>query len=375
MPLNIPTMASLYSAAVEEIQRRNPGLTNFRPGGNLDALAGAGSVLASETVAVALRVYRDRLVSSASEEAVLEIAQGRYGWSPLPPTKAAGYVLYTGTVPHIVRTTDTFEITAPGGDVVVFRPVSDVENPTAGSAISIEADLEGPSGNIPAGRPVSVNVDEDPDATAVLVAGTRGGDNEESVEHLRRRLFRMPKAMGGGTRQAIQVAALSTRHRRVEYATLSVATTNAGSILTLAVADASGAGNAIMVEDVEEALVRVTSAGAWLEVVPAVRQEVPLAVEVRLRRRSAASGTFIDKERVRTAIREAVLDVSNGVGPNETWSSSSVKAAAHNALPPDVARSAVVTVRSSGNVFEEIVPLKNRTLRLLEASLDVEVRE
>lgn len=370
MPIDAPTPEDLYALAEGEIRRIAPTLTDFRPGSNLDALAGTGAILASETIAMALRVYRDSFVTIATDEGVLRIAEGRYGIARLPATRAAGYVRVEPSVGAlVVRTTDTFTITAPGGEAVVFRPLEDVVNPAPGSAVDVEAVVEGPRGNIAAGRPVAANVADDPALTATLEVATQGGSNVESIDHLRRRLYLIPRGSGGATVSAVRLAALSARNRRVEHATAAVTQTSMGSILQVCVSDRAGGGNQALVDAALAALEPIVAAGAWLEVVPAVRQEEPLDVLVEIDPGRAKRTVLLDPEAVRAAVEAAVLDAANAGGPNEPWVGSAVAAAVHNAVP--LARS--VRVTRNGAALGTLFPATNATLRLTSAGLSVAV--
>jgi uncharacterized phage protein gp47/JayE len=322
----LPTFADLYASARSEIQARNPALTDFTEGSVLDALTGSAAVLADEVIRIGLDLFAAHFVDTAEGEALDELAQDRFGLSRHAAQAAVGTLTFT-------RGDAEGGITIPAGTTVEGtvngRTVSVTTNviatmAAASNTVSVRATstVTGPSGNIAAGvlDTVADEVDDDPTLTVTHADRFVGGRVEETDEEFRARIRAYFSTLRKATISALEAGALEVGG--VRFATVDeqfIAPEDGGYVL-LVVGDPDGRANEALTEAVELELVNWRAAGVEVRVEASEREEVDLAVTVRVKRATDQSA-LID------SVRAAVLAYTDSLAPGETLYRSRVACA------------------------------------------------
>lgn len=365
MAIDPPSFQSLKDAAKAEIQSVDPTLTDFTEGSNLDAITATGAFLAQEAGEYALRLFRSGLVRYATDEELVALALEVYGLTPLEPTKSVGEVFWTEDAAsgYTIPAGTTLTGTAPDGTAFTAVTLHDAtsNNP---SGIAVEASTAGAAGNVPAGTLTAVSgFATDPGATVSQPSRMAGGADDESPDHLRKRLLLYFPSLSKGVASAVELAALSVYG--VEYVYTTVVDTNLGPIARVYVADSTGAGNGTLASLVQDTMAGVVALGAYPEVLAAAREEPTLTCTMVVKKAS-------DVPRAEALARTVLLDACNAVSINDSWFASDLERVVHNAYPNVLS----VEVRFNGAlVAEKAVSSLGNTLRLLDGNLTVTATE
>lgn len=329
MPLAVPTFQVLYDAFKSEVQARNPALTDFEEGSNLDSLAGAAAVLADLVVRQDLSNFAAQFVDTASGDDLDALALDRFGLERKEATAASGYVTFTrdGTSGSEPIPAGTVLRATVDGVSVTFTTDSAIEIADGSTTISVLATCSttGTTGNVAADT-VTTIVDTLGDATIAVTNGERmvGGAAEETDNTFRDRIRRYFSTLRKGTVSALEAGAIGVGG--VAYAAVDETHRMAedGGYVLVLVADAEGYANAALVEAVETELENWRSAGIWVQVEGAERQDEELALEL---------GVVVgaDQGTIRAAVRASVLAYTDTLAPGATLYLSAVTHAAHGA--------------------------------------------
>lgn len=362
MPITPPTVEELRLLAETAIQDEDPTLTDFSPGSDLAAIRDAAALMADETVAYALRKFQNSFPTTASPDALPDLALGMYGLAELPATKSVGTIYWTegSASNYTIPAGTTLTGTAPDGSTFQAVTLAEASSADAGG-IRVEASVAGKAGNVPRNTLTGISgFPLDPTATISQPSRMSGGSDDEDMEHLRQRLLLYFPSLGKGTKAAVDLAALTTNG--VAYVARKRVATRLGNVLRFWVADESGGGNEALAEKVSEALEAVVAEGANHVVTYAQITNPTLQVTVWIPPNE-------DKVRTQTRVAGVILDAANATGINEAWVESYLVGKAHAASP--LVRRA--QVKANGAAFEKLTPPEGHTLRLRTSPADLSV--
>jgi len=328
MTLAVPTFAELYQAAREEIQSRNPNLTDFNEGSNLDAMAGAAAILADEVIRIGISQFNAQFVDTATGADLDALALDRFGLTRKAAQASIGKLTFirggsTGTL--TVPAGTTVEGTGTDGQKVQVTTDVDAEMAALANTITVRATCTrtGTTGNLADGTLTTI-VDTIPgDSTATVTNAERfvGGRVAESDDRFRVRIRRYFQTLRKGTVEALVTGA--TTVPGVEYATVDedFILPADGGYVAVYVGDPDGRANTALVDDVEVELENWRAAGVWVQAFASEREEISLVLTVIVR-------VGADEETLRAAIRTATLAVTDGLAPNCTLYFSQINHAA-----------------------------------------------
>ena len=310
MPVVVSTFAQLKTASQSEVTRLAPTLTDYREGSNLDAVTGAAAVVADTVILHGVVTQRECFVETAEGAALDRLIESRTGGAVvrLPATAArttltltrSSYAgAYTFTAGKAVTGV------APDGTTITFTADAEVvlSAPSSSTTIAVTCSVTGPDGNVPAATLVTSTL---PTGLALTQPSrAAGGNNAETDDYYRGRYRLFLQARQQGTPAALEYAArtvATVRFAAVDESNIGGA---AGTVV-IYIADSTGEGSEALAEDVLYAidyaefngLVGARSAGAVVDVVAAVREEVvDLEFTVKIR-----AGSGISEDDVKTAV-------------------------------------------------------------------------
>lgn len=284
MPVAVPTFAELYAAGKTEVMIRDPSLNYWQEGSNLDALVGAMSVVADETMGYALRLHRARFLATAVGEELDALGVDRFGIERITiPSAAVGYVFWeedAATGYAIPAGTALEGILDDGSVYQAVTTESAVSD--SGLPIPVQASVVGRGGNVPARTLVEVgSFLTDPGATVVQRERMAGGAPAEDDNAYRARLQAYLEGLAKGVHAAYMRAVLSVPGI-VRTTIQEVAVSAYHRIVQIYVADPEGAGNSSLVAAATLAAEGVRPLGVLVSVVAAAREEIALVVSIEL---------------------------------------------------------------------------------------------
>lgn len=325
MSLTIPTAAQLYAAARAEAQARQPALTDWSDGSALDALTGAGVILADQSIRIGLDAFAARMVATATGEDLDAAVTDRY---PTLTRREASAAVVTLT---FTRGSSTGSLSIPAGTQVratvngvqiTFATDDDVTMDAASTTVDALATCTatGTAGNIAAGLLTTLPTPISGDSTATVTNAERavGGAAAESDDAYRARAQAYPLTLTRGTVSALESGALTVPG--VAYVTVDESLLATDDRVYVYVGDPDGRGNAALSDAVEVVLEDYRAAGVMVTVLPADREEVDLTVAVSVR-----AGRTTDA--LAAACRAAVLAYTDSLAPNQRLYLSAVEAA------------------------------------------------
>lgn len=309
---DLPTYAELYDAGQAEIQRRNADLTDFSSGSNLDAVTGAGAVLADEVIRVLIDLFMEQFVDTAEGQDLDDLADDRFGLERKAASAAVGTVTFTRVsgVGVIVIPAGTTVSGAVDGDEVRFTTDAEVQIDTVDSTVDAAATCTetGREGNVAVGVIDTVvdEVGDDPDLTVTNAARFTGGAPEETDERFRDRIRRYLPSLRRATTAALDAGARTIPG--VEYVTVNedFVASEDGGYVAVYIGDPDARASVELVTAVENELENWRAAGVQVQVSAAEREEVSLSLEMTVLPR-------VDQTTLRTGVRQAVLEHINGL--------------------------------------------------------------
>lgn len=366
MPLQPATHAVLMQLARDEITARDATLTDFSEGSNLDALAGAGALLADETNRYNLVLFKAHFLDTAEAGDLDALALDRFGLSRLGATYAVGRVFWTegSASGYTVPAGTTITGTLPDGSTYTATTTADSQS-DSGDSIPVIASVAGRAGNALA-ETLEGPTGFATDATATVSQPSRmaGGSEAENDAQFRNRLRRYYSTLAKATIKALVAAAQSVSG--IYYAVVKESFGTDGGQVDVYIADADGAGNAPLVAAADTVLQATKAAGIYLVTTAAAREDMTITVEVTVPQGS-------DLDNAEAQIRAAVLDYCNNVPISTSVYASQIARVVHNALG---SVGVSVTSKTGGSVFTSIAPAADvNTLRLLTGNLTVTLSE
>lgn len=310
----LPTFDDVYEIGKAEIQSRNPDLTDFSEGSDLDAVTGGGAMLADEVIRVLIALFAEQFIDTAEGDALDALALDRFGLTRKPASAAVGSVTLErvdSSIPDIV--TIAAGTTVSGKvDGVTLSFTTDVEVEIGSADTTVDADATctttGRSGNVAPGV-IDTVVDppaEDLGLTVTNAARFAGGAPEETDERFRDRIRRYLATLRRGTVGALETGARSIPG--VEYVTVDETFIHPddGGYVGVYIGDPDARASAVLVALVDAEMINWRAAGIYVVVQAAEREEITLAVQM-----TVLAGA--DQTVLRSGIRQAILQHINGI--------------------------------------------------------------
>lgn len=370
MSLTIPTADELYAAAQAEIQARNASLTDFSPGSALDAITGAGVVLADQSIRIGLDAMQARMIATATGADLDAAVTDRY---PTLTRRAASAAVGSVT---ISRGGATGAVSVPLGTQIRGTVTGQTVTVTTTEAATMAADADdvsvaaectstGPTGNVAAGVLTAFVTPLADDTTATVTNSARfaGGADAESDSAYRARAQAYPLTLRRATKSALATGALTVPG--VAYVTVDESMLDTDQRVYVYVGDPDGRANDTLADLVAVELEDWRAAGVLVTVLAAEREEVDLTVVVYV-----APGTATAA--LTAACRAAVLAYTDSLSPNQRLYLSAAQAAALGASA-DV-RGAVATSTATTGAYVEVTDPQN-ALRVTAGDLTLTLVE
>jgi uncharacterized phage protein gp47/JayE len=326
----LPTFADLYDDGKAEVQARQPELSDWNEGSNLDAVIGGGAMLADEVLRVVVALFGEHFIDVAEDTALDVLALDRFGLTRLPASASVGTLRFT-------RGSSTGVLTIPAGtqvrgevNGVSVTVTTDTDTDMAALDNTVDVDatctVTGRSGNV-AEEVLDEIVDTIPGDSTVTVTNPdrfTGGDVDETDPEFRDRIRRYFQTLRKGTVAALEAGALSVPG--VQYATVdeTFIAPEDGGYVAVYIGDPDGRANSVLTDDVEEELEDWRAAGIEVRVFAATREEIALSITVYHRR-------GIDVAELTAAVRAGVLAHTDALAPNATLYLEAVECAAQMA--------------------------------------------
>lgn len=326
MSLTAPTVDELYEAAKAEIMSVDATLNDFRDGSNLDALASAIAVVGDETMMYALSLHRARFLDTAQGDDLDALGVDRFDMPRLGAAQAVGYVYWTegSASGYAIPVGTTLRGTLDDGSTYEVTTTAEVVS-DSGLPVPVQAVTAGRGGNVPAFTLTTIVGFGGTDPTASITQPERmaGGAPAESDTAYRARLRTFFTSLSTGNRAAYVRATLSVPG--VAQTSVVEVPTSGALIVQIYVADAEGAGNSALVSLVNAAIQDpVRALGVLCVVTAAAREEVALAVSIKLRRGA-------DYATVLAAVAASIAVYVDTLPAGETLYASKVAEVAHRA--------------------------------------------
>lgn len=352
MSTALPTFDELYALAKAEVIARQPLLTDWEPGSDLDALAGMGSMLADQVIRICVDLFASRFVATAIDSDLDAVVVDLYpDLTRVAASGARGTLTFgRGTNVGAVGIPEGTTCTGVGSDGVTYTYATT----EAGSIAALDSTADIParcSTTGPAGRIAETSIDTitssipddvEGDVTVTNAARFVGGADEETDDAYRARAQRYPTTLARGTVAALEVAALATPG--VAYVTVYEGTGSALGYVYVYVADADGRGNAALAADAQTLVDAVRAAGVSVEVLASTRELVDLTVTVTV---AHGKGTAA----LQAIIASAVLAYTDSVAPGARLYLSAAAAAAIGASV-DVKGATATSTATTGDYVE-----------------------
>ena len=329
MPLSLPTFDALYDIGKSEIQSRDVTLTDFNDGSNLDAITGAGSALADETIRIGVSYFAATFLDTAEDDDLDDVIADRFPAMVARNAAAAAVVplIFTrGGSTGVLEIPATTEIRAVvNGRTVTFRTDTTTYMAAIDSTVSVDATctVTGITGNIAAATLTTIPTALVGDATATVTNAVRaaGGAPVETDDQLRDRARRYHGTLRKGTVGALEAAAVAVPG--VSFATVdeSKMAPELGGYVAIYVGDPDARGNTALAADVEAVIDETRAAGVDVRVFASAREEFSLAATLYV-----VAGA--DLTSIQAAAHAAILAYGDNLAPNATYYLSQVEAAA-----------------------------------------------
>lgn len=298
MANEVPSQQEIYDLVKNEIQSRDPNLTDFEEGSILDSLAGGYSVGAQEIIRLILNRFSKTFFNTANGPEVTggpddlqTLAVDHFGDSFSRPEAAKA----VGTVTFSRPTTGAGAVSILAGTIVKtdkdangeeqrFQTLSDVTLTGLTIDASVEAIEAGTAGNVGAGTVINLETSLTDDTVTVSNASAFAGGSETSTDAEYREFIRnQVEVIRGATKASIEAAALNVAG--IETATAietlqAVIEWDVGGSMTIGeffriprvklyVADVNGTASSALIDNVETAVALVRACGVFVEVLAA----------------------------------------------------------------------------------------------------------
>lgn len=328
---DLPTFDELYELGKAEVQARNPLLTDFEEGSNLDAITGVGAMLADEVIRIVVAEFSKHFLDTATGDDLDAYVWDRLRMKRKEAAGAVGTVVWTKgdlsasyTLPagYILRGTYL-------GETIEVATTSAVAVSAADTEVELRCQVinrTGRDSSFPADVIDTVASPHlsDPSATVTNPDRFAGGTNDESDDALRERFRRSFEALRRGTVGAIEVGALSVPG--VSYVTVDESDIRCedGGLVRVYIGDPDANSNAALAALVEAELEHWRAAGVLVLVSGAEREEISLDVTLFFRAGS-------NRGAIAEAARASIVGYTNDLAPKETLRISRIHKNAHDA--------------------------------------------
>jgi uncharacterized phage protein gp47/JayE len=361
---DLPTFDELYDVGKTEVMSRDPSLSDWREGSNLDAVTGGGAMLADEVIRVIIAAFGEQFVDVATGSALDALALDRFGLTRLPATAAVGVLRFTrgSGVGAIAIPAGTQVSGTVNGVTVTVETDADAVIDALDAYVDVQATCTetGTGGNVDEDVLDTIldSIVDDPTATVTNPDRFAGGDVEENDTEFRDRIRRYFTTLRKGTVAALEAGARTVAG--VQFATVdeSFIAPEDGGYVAIYIGDPDGTGNSTLADAVAVEIENWRAAGIEVQVLPAAREEIDLEIAV-------VHAADVDAEDLTNAIRAAVFAYTDALAPNETLRISAVIAAVH-AVSTDVIS---VTVSEPTSDMTPTAP--QNAIRVIEAGLTV----
>lgn len=317
MTLEIPTFDELYEAGKAETVARNPALTDWNEGSNLDALTGAGAMQADEVIRIAIDLFMAQFVDTAEGADLDALALDRFGLIRKPASPSIGTirVALSAVDPFVIAVGIHFSGSVNGATVEVVS-TAEAQNVAVGVAqvdVTCASTATGLTSNI-AAFVIDTIVDDigDSGATCSQLGRFTGGSDAETDAQFRDRIRSYFQTVQRGTREALIYGAKLVAG--VEFAAVdetNIAPEDGGYVLLIIGDPEANASNALK-DLVEAEIENWRPVGIEVQVVASVREEITASIVVRVRNGSDATA-------LAASIRAAVVAHSESLDPGVTW--------------------------------------------------------
>ena len=367
----LPTFQALYDAGKAEVQARFSRFADWAEGSGLDALIGAGAVLADEVIGVIVNLFRVNFLDGCEGAEIDAWAADRYGTNITrkAANAAVGEVTFTrtGTTGNLAFFSG-FQVSGKDDDdtTITFQTTQPTVIPDGSTSVTVAAacTTAGTLGNVTAAF-IDTLVSSISDSTVTVTNADRftGGTAEESDAAFKARLRRYPATLSKATGSALKEAALSVPG--IEYASVDESSMLAadGGIVYVYVGDPDANSNTTLAALAQTAVDATRAAGIYVVVQGAAREEISLSLTVKI-----TAGA--DKGAIKDAVRAAIQAYTDGLDPAETLYRSRVEAAAISA------HDAVVSAQETALSAEETTPTATKdALRVKAEDIAVTLTE
>lgn len=329
MSTAVPTFQALYDAFKAEVQSRRPDLTDWNEGSVLDAVGGASSMLADESMRFFLGLFGALFFDTAVGDDLDRLALDRLGLVRKPATSATGSVTWTkgisGAAYTIPAGTSVRGVIADGTSytATVLYDVA-IRADQAAVAVAVEADTLGRSSNLAAGvlDEIASPLVADPTASITNGEALAGGADEETDAAFRDRVRRYYSTLRRGTVGALETGALSVPG--VAYVSVDESSIEDDGIVRVYVGDPDARSNDALATLVGAELLHWRAAGVMVEVLGSSRDEVTLTLALEVEHGA-------DLVSLGAAVRAAVVGYGDELAPNRPARVSRVVKAMHEA--------------------------------------------
>lgn len=375
----LPTFDAIRAAFQAEVQSRNPLLTDWNEGSNLDAIGGGASILADEVLLEATQQLAGHFLATA-EGAQIDAWQADKFGGKVPrneASKAIGTVRYTkGSLgaSGVIAAGHQFRGTAPDGTVVTVQATASVSVAATETAVNVpcEATDAGPGGNVAedtVDEAVTVPGWDSGTPTVTNVERFAGGADDEEDEAYKARLRNYYQTLRKGTVDAIAQGALTVPG--VTQVTVDESNIEgAEGYVEAFVSDPSGTANSELAALVEDELRGWRAAGVRVQVTASTREEVPVVVTLDVE-------PGAPKDAMRAQLVEAGSLYVNALRAGQSIEESRLAHIAHALFPDTLVSLALRNVIAadpltvSGNVAAVAPSASGNTLRVAEGDFRV----
>jgi len=324
-----PTFDDFYDAFKTETQARQPDLTDWEDGSALDAVGGAGAMLADEVMAGTVDEFRAHFIDTADGAELDTLVQDRFGLTREAATYAVGLVRVTrdastaGTTVSIPAGWQASATTDDGTIIVETDAAAEIPAGESFTEVAATATTAGLAGNLAVGVLTTIPspLVDDPLATVTNPSRFTGGSPAETDAQLRDRVRRYFTTLRRGTPAALKAGALTVPG--VLFATVDESDAHPadGGVVRVYIGDPDARASSVLVSKVANELEDWRAAGIRLEVLAASREEVDLVVAVYIRRGA-------DQTEVRAAVISALDDLIGNLPVGDTLVLEQVASAA-----------------------------------------------
>jgi hypothetical protein len=344
MATQVPSQQDLYDLFKNEVQSRNPDLTDFEDGSKLDSLGGGFSVAAQEVSKLIIDQFAKTFFATANGPEVtggsddLELlATDHFGDSFARPEASPAVGVVTFSRP----TVDAGNVTIPAGTIVKTEKDSNgneqrfaTETEVTMTGLSINASVEavsaGSDGNVQAGT-ITVLESALTDPTVVVTNNAQFTGGEESADDAEYREFIRNKieTLRGATKAAIEASALNVPG--VEQATaiedaIPVKEWDIGGDapigayfriprVRLFIADANGTASLALLQNVDDAILYVRACGVKVDTIGATALPVNWSASIVLNPSGPNFATLsTDAQLIVDSMEQYLRDLPVGTG-------------------------------------------------------------